>query len=68
MPKKANTNEDPVQRELIDIKRLLMLQLLRDGASQSELAAALRVSQPSVSRMFPGGIGGATKPSKTSKR
>lgn len=43
--------------ELRDVKRLLILQLLRGGASQAVIAKALGVSQPSISRMFPGGIG-----------
>jgi len=46
-----------VLRELEDIKRLLVLALLRGGASQAEIAKALGVSQPSISRMFPGRIG-----------
>ncbi len=51
-----------VLRELENIKRLLMLALLRDGVSQSEIAKALGVSQPSISRMFPGGIAQTVKP------
>lgn len=51
-----------VLRELEDIKRLLMLALFREGASQAEIAKALGVSQPSISRMFPGKIGKAAKP------
>lgn len=50
-----------VLRELGDIKRLLILALLREGASQAEIAKALGVSQPSISRMFPGKIGKAVK-------
>lgn len=47
-------------RELEHIKRLLLLALLRGGASQAKMAKSLGVSQPSISRMFPGGIGKAT--------
>lgn len=50
-----------VLRELEDIKRLLILALLRDGVPQAAIAKALGVSQPSISRMFPGRIGTASK-------
>lgn len=61
---KRSGDSDPigVLRELEDIKRLLMLALLRDGVSQAEIAKALCVSQPSISRMFPGGIAKTAKP------
>ena len=54
--------------EIEGIKKLFILGLLRSGASQGEIASALGVSQPSISRMFPGGIGKTTKKTKTSKR
>lgn len=66
--KTAAADEDPVVNELVDIKRLIVLALLRDGAKQDEIAAALGVSQPSVSRMFPGGIAAALKSTKSAKR
>lgn len=50
-----------VLKELDDIKRLLMLALLRDGVSQGDIAKALGVSQPTISRMFPGKIGVALR-------
>lgn len=56
------TDDDPVVKELADIKRLMVFALLRDGASQSDVAAALGVSQPSVSRMFPVGSTITKKP------
>ncbi len=68
MVKKTATVEDPVHSELIDIKRLLVLKLLRDGATQSEIAAALGVGQSSISRMFPKVIGSVTKGLKNAKR
>lgn len=49
-------------QELRDIKRLLILNLLRSGASQAVVAKALGVSQPSISRMFPSGIGKVSPP------
>ena len=39
------------------MKKLLMLALLRDGASQTELAKTLGVNQGSISRLFPAKIG-----------
>ena len=51
-----------VLRELEDIKRLLILALLRNGVPQTTIAKALGVSQPSISRMFPGKIGASSKP------
>ncbi len=63
MAKKKGDPEQPigVLRDLENIKRLLLLALLRSGASQAEVSKALGVSQPSISRMFPTGIGKATK-------
>lgn len=56
--------QDPtgVVKELEDIKRLLMLALMRDGAKQSEIATVLGVTQQAISRMFPGGIAKTVKP------
>jgi predicted transcriptional regulator len=39
--------------ELTNIKKLLVYELLRAGESQADVAAALGVSQPTISRMFP---------------
>lgn len=47
---------DSLSGELESIKKLLVLLLLKVGASQSEIASALGISQPSVSRMIPGKI------------
>lgn len=49
--------------EVEAVKRLLILILLRDGASQLDIAKALGVNQSSISRMFPGGLGKRTKKS-----
>ncbi|MCG3123985.1 MAG: hypothetical protein GIKADHBN_02424 [Phycisphaerales bacterium] len=52
----ANKNDkavDPVLDELQAIRRLMIFGLIRAGASQGEVAAALGVNQSSVSRMFP---------------
>lgn len=59
-----NTGESDaigVLRELEDIKRLMILALLRDGVPQGDIAKALGVSQPTISRMFPGKIGAVGK-------
>ncbi len=62
MPKRTGDSDAiGVLKELEDIKKLLMLALLRDGVSQGDLAKALGVSQPTISRMFPGKIGAAAK-------
>jgi len=39
--------------EVMGIKKLMVYALLRTGESQADVAAALGVSQPTVSRMFP---------------
>lgn len=38
------------------IKMLMILQLLRSGVKQSQIAAMLRVSEATMSRMLPKGI------------
>jgi len=44
-------------KEFQDIKRLLILGLIKSGVSQKHVAKALGVNQSSISRMFPGKIG-----------
>jgi len=56
MPKDKSLESSALVKELEDIKRLLILGLLRTGASQEDIAAALNMSQPSVSRMFSKGL------------
>ena len=56
MPKKTETTKDPVLSEVIAIKRLMVLALLRTGASQTEVGAALGVGQSHVSGMFPNAV------------
>ena len=58
----ANSKDAPLLAELVAIKRLLAYSLLKSGASQREVAAALGVDQSSISRMFPkGSTGGASR-------
>lgn len=56
MAESVGSDNSDIVAELVSIKRLLVLQLLKSGASQAEIAAALDISQPSVSRMFPKGV------------
>lgn len=46
---------DPTLTELVAIKKLLILLLVKDGLSQSQVASALEMDRTSVSRMFPRG-------------
>ncbi len=50
-----------VQRGIEDIKRLLILALLRDRVKQEVVAKALGVAQSTISKMFPGGLGEINK-------
>ena len=45
-------NLDQLKSDVDTIKRLLVVMLMRDGASQTEIAFALGVNQSTVSRMF----------------
>jgi predicted transcriptional regulator len=50
------TTEEALLEELTAIKKLMMLQLLAIGYKQKDLAAALGVSDATLSRMLPKGI------------
>lgn len=56
---KSKSDDDPLLNELIIIRKLLVYALLRTGASQKQIGAAIGVSQSSISRMFPE-VGGKT--------
>lgn len=45
--------KNEVHDELVSIKKLLIVALVRSGLSQTEVATALGVNQTTVSRMFP---------------
>lgn len=49
------------ENELLDemraVKRLLILQLLRQGVKQAQIAAMLGISESTMSRMLPKGLG-----------
>jgi hypothetical protein len=52
--KTKNTNtQTPIEKELIAIKRLLLLFLIKTGTSQDELALALQKDKADVCRMMP---------------
>lgn len=46
---------DPQIKELVFIRKLLVLGLLRDGLTQTQVAGALDLDRSAVSRMFPKG-------------
>lgn len=45
--------QDSTLKELDSIKRLLILFLIKAGASQKEIATAIQMDQGNFSRMFP---------------
>jgi transcriptional regulator len=53
MKKTKKVVQDSTLKELDGIKRLLILLLIKAGASQGEIALALHTDQANVSRMFP---------------
>jgi hypothetical protein len=52
----TEANSDSLRQEMQDIKKLLILQLLATGYQQKHLAAALNVSEATLSRMLPKGL------------
>jgi len=53
MTKSENSSQDAVLSELSDIKLLLILQLLKLGFVQSEIALVLGIGQSTLSGMIP---------------
>lgn len=49
------TDIDPTLKELIAIRKLLVLALLRSGLTQAQVAGALDIDRSAISRMFPKG-------------
>ena len=51
--------DNPLLNDLIaetqSVKKLLVLQLLQNGASQKQIAAMLEISEATMSRMIPKG-------------
>lgn len=50
---KRKGEDDSLLNELVIIRKLLVYALLRTGASQKQIGAAIGMSQSSISRMFP---------------
>lgn len=48
-------------KELRDVKMLLILQLLNSGVKQRQIAAALGVSEATISRLLPKGLNASGK-------
>lgn len=53
MAKKVKNKEEMEIDPLEAIKRLLILLLIRDGATGEDIATALKVNKSTVTRMFP---------------
>jgi hypothetical protein len=51
--KKIVDTKPPIEKELIAIKKLLLLYLIKTGVSQDELELALEKDQADISRMMP---------------
>ena len=49
---KKKEEQDSLNSELVSIKRLLVLYLLKAGTPQEEIARALQTSQGSISKTF----------------
>ena len=52
----ANETDNPLAVEMRDVKMLLVLQALATGYQQKHIAAALGVSEATLSRMLPKGF------------
>lgn len=55
------SRDDALAAELRDIKRLLILQLLEGGSTQSRIASMLEISPATMSRMMPKGFSKALR-------
>ena len=53
MGKTKDHEQNPTLKELDTIKRLLIVLLIKAGASQKEIATAIQMDQGNLSRMFP---------------
>jgi len=51
--RKPSSSEDSVVKELVAIKKLLILALMKGGATQSEIGKTLGIDRSHVSRMVP---------------
>jgi hypothetical protein len=53
MKRKKKSIQDPTARELDAVKRLLILLLMKSGASQREIAKTLGMDQGNFNRAYP---------------
>lgn len=63
MTKKVKGSSD-VHNELVDIKKLLILKLLADGVSQTQIATALGMDPGNLSRLVPARLAKKTSKGK----
>lgn len=68
MKKPSLASTESLVAELGAIKRLLVFALLRSGANQSEVAAALGVDQSQISRMFPARLSSVSRKTGNAKK
>lgn len=61
MAKSKNKTTDPILSELVAIKQLLVVALIRDGVKQRQIAAALGIHESKLSRALPKGLGASVK-------
>lgn len=52
-----STSEEYIATQMTEVKLLLIMQLLRDGVTQSQIARTLGMSDAKLSKMLPKGIG-----------
>jgi hypothetical protein len=52
MPKTKAASADPILAELVTIKKLIVLSLLRTGANQKQVASALGLDQAKFAACF----------------
>ena len=70
MPPKRSTESltDQPLKELIAIRKLLVLGLLNSGLTQTQVAGALDIDRSMISRMFPKGtLSGLSNKEKTNE-
>jgi hypothetical protein len=63
-----STKPDEHLKELVTIRKLLVLALLRSGMTQSQVGAALGVHRTQIGRMFPAGAFDDPAKKKANKR
>jgi hypothetical protein len=67
MKKRPVVATEDLFEEVVAIKRLFVFALLRSGANQTEVAAALGTSQSQTSKMFPTRLGSPSRNARPAK-